>query len=42
MFVHFSVIESEGFRTLTEGQQVNFEVVKGQKGLQAQSVEPIA
>ncbi len=38
LFVHFSAIEGNGFRTLTEGQQVEFEVVQGDKGLQAQSV----
>lgn len=42
LFVHFSAIKADGFRTLAEGQAVRFEVVKGPKGLQAQSVEPIA
>ena len=32
VFVHHSVIQSEGFRTLREGQTVEFEVVQGQKG----------
>jgi CspA family cold shock protein len=38
VFVHFSAIEGSGFKTLTEGQQVNFEVEKGPKGLQATRV----
>ena len=41
VFVHFSAINAEGFRTLREGQRVEFEVVQGQKGPQAQSVEII-
>lgn len=42
VFVHFSAISSEGFRTLQEGQRVNFEIVQGPKGAQAQSVSPVA
>ena len=38
VFVHFSAIEAEGFRTLAEGEQVEFEVRDGEKGLQAASV----
>ncbi|MEK7324037.1 MAG: cold-shock protein [Chloroflexota bacterium] len=38
VFVHFSAIQSEGFRTLQEGQQVEFTVEKGPKGLQAANV----
>lgn len=38
VFVHFSVIEDEGFRTLTEGAEVEFEAVAGEKGLQATKV----
>lgn len=38
VFVHFSAIQSEGFRTLTEGQEVEFEIVDGEKGPQASSV----
>ena len=38
VFVHFTAINSEGRRTLLEGQQVNFEVVDGQKGPQAGNV----
>jgi CspA family cold shock protein len=41
VFVHFSAINSEGFRTLREGQRVEFEVVEGQKGPQAQNVDII-
>ncbi len=38
VFVHFSAIASEGFRTLNEGQQVNFDVEDGPKGPQAVNV----
>ena len=38
VFVHHSTIEGEGFRTLEEGQEVEFEVVEGKKGPQAQNV----
>ncbi|XXF80109.1 cold-shock protein [Myxococcaceae bacterium GXIMD 01537] len=38
VFCHHTAIQSEGFRTLTEGQRVEFEVVRGPKGLQAQNV----
>jgi CspA family cold shock protein len=38
VFVHFSAIQSDGFRTLAEGQSVNFEVETGPKGLQATQV----
>lgn len=38
VFVHFSAIEGSGFKTLTEGQLVSFEVQKGPKGLQAANV----
>jgi cold shock protein len=38
VFVHFSAINGEGFRTLTEGERVSFEVVQGPKGLQAANV----
>ena len=40
VFVHFSAINATGFRTLTEGQTVNFEVEQGPKGLQARNVMP--
>ena len=39
VFVHFSAIQSEGFKTLEEGQEVRFEVVQGAKGPQASNVE---
>jgi CspA family cold shock protein len=38
VFVHFSAIQSDGFKTLTEGEKVKFEVQKGPKGLQAANV----
>jgi cold shock protein len=38
VFVHFSAIQGSGFKTLVEGQSVNFEVEKGPKGLQATNV----
>ncbi|MBF0141881.1 MAG: cold-shock protein [Magnetococcales bacterium] len=38
VFVHFSAIQAEGFKSLDEGQKVSFEVVRGQKGLQAANV----
>ena len=38
VFVHFSAIEADGFKTLAEGEQVTFEVVNGPKGLQASNV----
>ena len=41
LFVHFSGILADGFRTLAEGQKVEFEVEQGQKGPQAQSVRPV-
>ncbi len=38
VFVHFSAIQSEGFKTLDEGQTVEFNVVEGERGLQAAEV----
>jgi len=38
VFVHFSAIQDEGYKTLEEGQAVEFEVTEGQKGLQASNV----
>ena len=38
VFVHFSAIEGEGFKSLDEGQQVEFEVVDGDRGPQAANV----
>ena len=40
VFVHFSAIQSEGFKALAEGQAVEFEVEDGQKGPQARNVVP--
>ncbi len=40
VFVHFSAIEGDGFKTLQEGQNVTFEVTDGPKGLQASNVVP--
>ncbi len=42
VFVHFRAINGDGYRTLTEGQQVDFAVVQGQKGLQAEDVNVIS
>ena len=39
VFVHFSAIQGEGYRSLEEGQKVSFDVTKGPKGLQAENVE---
>ena len=39
VFVHFSAITMEGYKTLTEGQRVEFEIVQGDKGLQAANVQ---
>jgi len=38
VFVHFSALSGEGYKTLEEGQSVQFEVTQGQKGPQAQNV----
>lgn len=38
VFVHYSAIEQDGFKTLEEGQQVQFEIVQGEKGPQATHV----
>ena len=41
VFVHFSAIQAEGFRTLREGQDVEFELLTGEKGLNAQNVSRV-
>ncbi len=38
VFVHFSAIQGQGFKTLEEGQTVEFDVVQGERGLQAANV----
>lgn len=40
VFVHFSAIQSNGFKSLQEGQPVEFDLVEGPKGLQAANVRP--
>ena len=40
LFVHFSAIQSSGYRSLEEGQAVTFEITQGQKGPQADQVVP--
>ena len=42
LFVHFSAIEGSGFKTLADGDAVEFEVARGPKGLMAQKVRKIA
>lgn len=41
VFVHYSAINSKGFRSLQEGQRVSFEVTQGPKGSQASGVQPV-
>ena len=41
VFVHHTAIQSSGFRTLEEGQRVEFDVTTGPKGLKAENVQPI-
>ena len=41
VFVHFRAIQTQGFKSLKEGQKVTFTVVQGQKGLQADAVQPV-
>jgi cold shock protein len=41
VFVHFSAIKADGFKTLHEGQRVEFEVTQGQKGPQAENVTAV-
>jgi CspA family cold shock protein len=41
VFVHFSAIKNSGFRTLIEGQRVQFSITQGNKGPQAENVTPL-
>ncbi|SDM88378.1 cold shock domain-containing protein [Sediminibacillus halophilus] len=41
VFVHFSAIQTEGFKTLEEGQDVEFDIVEGDRGPQASNVQPL-
>jgi CspA family cold shock protein len=41
VFVHFSAIQGDGYKSLTEGQRVSFDVVQGDKGLQASNVNAL-
>ena len=42
VFVHYSAISSEGYKSLHEGDQVEFEITEGQKGPQAANVRPLS
>lgn len=42
LFVHYSSIESDGFKTLTENQKVQFETAQGRKGPEATKVRPLS
>ena len=42
VFVHYSAIVGDGFRTLSEGQKVEFDIVQGPKGPQASNVRPVS
>ncbi|UPK74771.1 cold-shock protein [Solicola gregarius] len=41
VFVHYTAIVADGYRTLDENQKVEFDVTQGQKGLQAENVRPL-
>ncbi len=41
VFAHYSDIQAEGFKTLTEGQKVEFEVVSSEKGPRASNIRPV-
>jgi CspA family cold shock protein len=41
VFVHFSAIQADGYRSLEENQRVEFDVAQGQKGPQAENVRPV-
>jgi CspA family cold shock protein len=38
VFVHYSAVQSDGYKTLKDGDEVEFDIVEGQKGLQAEGV----
>ena len=40
LFAHFSAIQGNGFKSLTEGQRVTFDITQGQKGKQASNIRP--
>lgn len=42
IFVHYSAIKEEGFKTLNEGEKVEFEVIEGDRGPQASNVEKLS
>jgi CspA family cold shock protein len=42
LFVHYSEITMDGYKTLVQGQHVEFEITEGDKGLQASTVKPVA
>ena len=42
VFVHFTAIQTDGYRSLNEGQRVEFDIVEGPKGKQAANVKPLA
>ena len=42
VFVHYSAIDAKGFRSLQEGQRVQYEITQGPKGAQAAGVQPVA
>jgi CspA family cold shock protein len=41
VFAHFSAIQGDGFKTLVEGQKVEFTITQGQKGPQAENIVPV-
>lgn len=41
VFVHYSNIQTAGYKTLSEGQQVEFDLAPGRKGVEAQNVRPL-